>query len=164
MSQILLGIQELLNEPNIKDPAQAEAYTIYWLVIYKYIYIKQYHDFKYFLVNGKFYFIYLLMICLWYKHTRKETRLKYLHRPSALYYIITICITLLPYEIIKFDSWVLTVNVTSLIEFCVFITLYCVGIISVKILCFQFKVSIPFMIRCKSIIKLRNSMHLHQFF
>lgn len=27
--QILLGIQELLNEPNIKDPAQAEAYTIY---------------------------------------------------------------------------------------------------------------------------------------
>lgn len=28
--QILLGIQELLNEPNIKDPAQAEAYTIYW--------------------------------------------------------------------------------------------------------------------------------------
>ena len=30
MFQILLGIQELLNEPNIKDPAQAEAYTIYW--------------------------------------------------------------------------------------------------------------------------------------
>jgi len=30
--QILLGIQELLNEPNIKDPAQAEAYTIYWFV------------------------------------------------------------------------------------------------------------------------------------
>lgn len=28
--QILLGIQELLNEPNIQDPAQAEAYTIYW--------------------------------------------------------------------------------------------------------------------------------------
>ena len=28
--QILLGIQELLNECNIKDPAQAEAYTIYW--------------------------------------------------------------------------------------------------------------------------------------
>uniref|UniRef100_A0A8C8JNG6 UBC core domain-containing protein n=1 Tax=Oncorhynchus tshawytscha TaxID=74940 RepID=A0A8C8JNG6_ONCTS len=27
--QILLGIQELLNEPNIQDPAQAEAYTIY---------------------------------------------------------------------------------------------------------------------------------------
>ncbi|MGH0177613.1 UNVERIFIED_CONTAM: hypothetical protein FKN15_004564 [Acipenser sinensis] len=27
---ILLGIQELLNEPNIQDPAQAEAYTIYW--------------------------------------------------------------------------------------------------------------------------------------
>ncbi|PRD35403.1 UNVERIFIED_CONTAM: ube2i [Trichonephila clavipes] len=26
---ILLGIQDLLNEPNIKDPAQAEAYTIY---------------------------------------------------------------------------------------------------------------------------------------
>lgn len=30
--QILLGIQELLNEPNIQDPAQAEAYTIYWWV------------------------------------------------------------------------------------------------------------------------------------
>jgi len=30
--KILLGIQELLNEPNIKDPAQAEAYTIYWCV------------------------------------------------------------------------------------------------------------------------------------
>ncbi|KTF80914.1 hypothetical protein cypCar_00046237 [Cyprinus carpio] len=26
---ILLGVQELLNEPNIQDPAQAEAYTIY---------------------------------------------------------------------------------------------------------------------------------------
>uniref|UniRef100_A0A8C0VQ11 N-acetylglucosamine-1-phosphate transferase subunit gamma n=1 Tax=Cyanistes caeruleus TaxID=156563 RepID=A0A8C0VQ11_CYACU len=33
IKQILLGIQELLNEPNIQDPAQAEAYTIYW---YKY--------------------------------------------------------------------------------------------------------------------------------
>lgn len=32
LTQILLGIQELLNEPNIQDPAQAEAYTIYWLV------------------------------------------------------------------------------------------------------------------------------------
>lgn len=31
--QILLGIQELLNEPNIQDPAQAEAYTIYWWVM-----------------------------------------------------------------------------------------------------------------------------------
>lgn len=30
IKQILLGIQDLLNEPNIKDPAQAEAYTIYW--------------------------------------------------------------------------------------------------------------------------------------
>uniref|UniRef100_A0AAY4A2D0 UBC core domain-containing protein n=1 Tax=Denticeps clupeoides TaxID=299321 RepID=A0AAY4A2D0_9TELE len=29
IKQILLGIQELLNEPNIQDPAQAEAYTIY---------------------------------------------------------------------------------------------------------------------------------------
>jgi ubiquitin-conjugating enzyme E2 I len=29
IKQILLGIQELLNEPNVKDPAQAEAYTIY---------------------------------------------------------------------------------------------------------------------------------------
>ncbi len=31
-SQILLGIQDLLNDPNIRDPAQAEAYTIYWWV------------------------------------------------------------------------------------------------------------------------------------
>lgn len=30
IKQLLLGIQDLLNEPNIKDPAQAEAYTIYW--------------------------------------------------------------------------------------------------------------------------------------
>ena len=30
IKQILLGIQDLLNDPNIKDPAQAEAYTIYW--------------------------------------------------------------------------------------------------------------------------------------
>ncbi|KAI7693515.1 hypothetical protein SSS_01083 [Sarcoptes scabiei] len=29
IKQILLGIQELLNEPNIKDPAQAEAYSLY---------------------------------------------------------------------------------------------------------------------------------------
>uniref|UniRef100_A0A8C1T1B5 UBC core domain-containing protein n=2 Tax=Cyprinus carpio TaxID=7962 RepID=A0A8C1T1B5_CYPCA len=29
IKQILLGVQELLNEPNIQDPAQAEAYTIY---------------------------------------------------------------------------------------------------------------------------------------
>ncbi|CAF0958914.1 unnamed protein product [Didymodactylos carnosus] len=29
IKQILLGIQELLNEPNCKDPAQAEAYAIY---------------------------------------------------------------------------------------------------------------------------------------
>jgi len=29
IKQILLGIQELLNEPNPKDPAQAEAYAIY---------------------------------------------------------------------------------------------------------------------------------------
>lgn len=29
IKQLLLGIQDLLNEPNIKDPAQAEAYTIY---------------------------------------------------------------------------------------------------------------------------------------
>ena len=33
IKQILLGIQELLNEPNIQDPAQAEAYTIYWSVV-----------------------------------------------------------------------------------------------------------------------------------
>lgn len=35
IKQILLGIQELLNEPNIRDPAQAEAYTIFWLVTAK---------------------------------------------------------------------------------------------------------------------------------
>ncbi|CAH1794067.1 unnamed protein product [Owenia fusiformis] len=29
IKQILLGIQSLLNDPNIRDPAQAEAYTIY---------------------------------------------------------------------------------------------------------------------------------------
>lgn len=33
IKQILLGIQDLLNEPNVKDPAQAEAYTIYWYYI-----------------------------------------------------------------------------------------------------------------------------------
>ncbi|XP_051647389.1 SUMO-conjugating enzyme UBC9 isoform X1 [Manacus candei] len=33
IKQILLGIQELLNEPNIQDPAQAEAYTIYWIAL-----------------------------------------------------------------------------------------------------------------------------------
>lgn len=36
IKQILLGIQDLLNEPNVKDPAQAEAYTIYWLVFFTY--------------------------------------------------------------------------------------------------------------------------------
>lgn len=29
IKQILLGIQELLDNPNIKDPAQADAYTCY---------------------------------------------------------------------------------------------------------------------------------------
>ena len=29
VKQLLLGIQDLLNDPNIKDPAQAEAYTCY---------------------------------------------------------------------------------------------------------------------------------------
>jgi len=29
IKQILVGIQDLLNDPNIRDPAQAEAYTIY---------------------------------------------------------------------------------------------------------------------------------------
>ena len=32
IKQILLGIQDLLNDPNIRDPAQAEAYTIFWYV------------------------------------------------------------------------------------------------------------------------------------
>jgi ubiquitin-protein ligase len=27
--QVLLGIQELLNDPNINDPAQSEAYTMF---------------------------------------------------------------------------------------------------------------------------------------
>jgi ubiquitin-conjugating enzyme E2 I len=26
---ILLGIQDLLNDPNVNDPAQADAYTVY---------------------------------------------------------------------------------------------------------------------------------------
>jgi len=34
IKQILLGIQDLLNEPNVKDPAQAEAYTIYWYCLH----------------------------------------------------------------------------------------------------------------------------------
>lgn len=38
IKQILLGIQDLLNEPNVKDPAQAEAYTIYWYVQLQYNY------------------------------------------------------------------------------------------------------------------------------
>jgi len=29
IKQVLLGIQDLMNEPNIHDPAQAEAYTAY---------------------------------------------------------------------------------------------------------------------------------------
>lgn len=29
IKQVLLGIQDLLNEPNIQDPAQAEAYWVY---------------------------------------------------------------------------------------------------------------------------------------
>jgi len=29
IKQILLGIQDLLNDPNPKDPAQAEAYTCF---------------------------------------------------------------------------------------------------------------------------------------
>ena len=29
VKQILLGIQDMLNEPNIKDPVQAEAYTCF---------------------------------------------------------------------------------------------------------------------------------------
>ena len=27
--QVLLGIQELLNDPNVNDPAQSEAYTMF---------------------------------------------------------------------------------------------------------------------------------------
>lgn len=41
IKQILLGIQDLLNEPNIKDPAQAEAYTIYWWVKWLWVLIEQ---------------------------------------------------------------------------------------------------------------------------
>ena len=29
MFQILLGIQELLNDPNVNDPAQSDAYTMF---------------------------------------------------------------------------------------------------------------------------------------
>lgn len=39
IKQILLGIQDLLNEPNAKDPAQVEAYTIYWWVICEFLLI-----------------------------------------------------------------------------------------------------------------------------
>ena len=38
IKQILLGIQDLLNDPNIKDPAQAEAYTIYWYDVMRLIF------------------------------------------------------------------------------------------------------------------------------
>jgi ubiquitin-protein ligase len=31
-SQILLGIQDLLDDPNVNDPAQSEAYTMFKLV------------------------------------------------------------------------------------------------------------------------------------
>lgn len=34
IKQILLGTQELLNEPNIKDPAQAEAYTTFMFLYF----------------------------------------------------------------------------------------------------------------------------------
>ncbi len=27
--QVLLGIQELLNDPNVNDPAQSDAYTMF---------------------------------------------------------------------------------------------------------------------------------------
>lgn len=47
IKQILLGIQDLLNEPNIKDPAQAEAYTIYWYVILKLILKYKTHNFSF---------------------------------------------------------------------------------------------------------------------
>jgi len=30
IKQLLLGIQHLLNEPNINDPAQTDAHRIYW--------------------------------------------------------------------------------------------------------------------------------------
>lgn len=39
IKQILLGIQDLLNEPNVKDPAQAEAYTIYWYCFLTFVFI-----------------------------------------------------------------------------------------------------------------------------
>ena len=29
LSQVLLGIQDLLNDPNINDPAQSDAYTMF---------------------------------------------------------------------------------------------------------------------------------------
>lgn len=37
IKQLLMGIQELLNEPNIRDPAQAEAYTTFLYTIESYI-------------------------------------------------------------------------------------------------------------------------------
>ena len=29
VSQVLLGIQDLLNDPNVNDPAQSDAYTMF---------------------------------------------------------------------------------------------------------------------------------------
>lgn len=50
IKQILLGIQDLLNEPNVKDPAQAEAYTIYWFVLSLTLTISEYTGITYQLV------------------------------------------------------------------------------------------------------------------
>ena len=33
-AQVLLGIQELLNDPNVNDPAQSDAYTMFKCVFY----------------------------------------------------------------------------------------------------------------------------------
>ncbi len=35
LSQVLLGIQELLNDPNVNDPAQSDAYTMFkWVLLF----------------------------------------------------------------------------------------------------------------------------------
>ena len=35
LSQVLLGIQDLLNDPNINDPAQSDAYTMFKYVSFR---------------------------------------------------------------------------------------------------------------------------------
>lgn len=40
MFQILLGIQDLLNDPNVNDPAQSDAYTMFKYVSTLFIHLE----------------------------------------------------------------------------------------------------------------------------